>query len=95
MAENTAAATLTFNLGPGHPLENEVERLFLRFRAEAEQLRARIDLHNQTKPPTKLERVILYLGMCEDRPRVIESPSTALPTPNAEVDSDDDAMTDP
>jgi hypothetical protein len=91
-AENTGASTFTFNVGPGHPLEHEVERLFVRFRAEADQLRARIDAENQARPLAKLERVILYLGMCEDRPRVIESPSTALPTPNGELDSDDEAM---
>jgi hypothetical protein len=95
-AENTATATVTFNVGPGHALEPKVERLFVRFRAEAEALRARVDAHNQTRLSGKPERVVLYLGMCEDRPRVMESPSTLVPAglANTHGDSDDEVELD-
>lgn len=90
-AENTATATLTFNLWPGHPLQDDVERLFLRMRADADALRLRIEAFNQSRPQQKPERVVLYLGMCEDRPRIVESPSTVAPpiSPDAEFDSED------
>lgn len=93
-AENTAAATVTFDVGPGHPLEPEVERLFVRFRAEAETLRARVAAHNQTQVGGKPERVALYLGMCEDRPRVMESPSTLMPAGLTNAHGDSDAEVD-
>lgn len=87
-AENTAAATFTFDLWPGHPMAGEVERLFQRMRADVAALRARMDAFNA--PARGRERVMLYLGMCEDRPRVIESPSTLTPMtfhdPDAEID---------
>jgi hypothetical protein len=78
-AENTAIGTFTFNLWPGHPLAGDVERLLVSTRAEANALRARIDAVNANTTPPRFQRVMLYLGMCEDRPRVIESPSTASP----------------
>lgn len=79
-AESTAAATLTFNLWAGHPMAVEVERQFQVMRADAAALRARIDAYNATQPPRRHERLMIYLGMCEDRPRVVESPSTMNPT---------------
>jgi hypothetical protein len=89
-AENTASATYTFDLWPGHPMAHEVEKLFQNVRAEVGALRGRIDAHNAKQPPRRYERVMMYLGMCEDRPRVIESPSTVTPTafhdPDAELD---------
>jgi hypothetical protein len=84
-AENTAQATVTFNLRPGHPLAAEVERLFQRFRSEAAALAQRIDDANAGKGGTS--RVMLYLGLCEDKPRVVESPSTL--TPQSFHDPDD------
>jgi hypothetical protein len=89
-AENTASATYTFDLWPGHPMAHEVEKLFQNVRAEVSALRGRIDAHNAKQPARRYERVMMYLGMCEDRPRVIESPSTVTPTafhdPDAELD---------
>jgi hypothetical protein len=89
-AENTAAATFTFDLWPGHPMANEVERLFQRMQADVVALRGRLDAFNARQPPRSRERVMLYLGMCEDRPRVLESPSTLTPTafhdPDPEID---------
>ena len=79
-AENTAAATFTFDLWPGHPMAGDVERLFQSMRAEAAELRGRLDAFNAKQPPRGRERVMVYLGMCEDRPRVLESPSTLTPT---------------
>lgn len=92
LAENTAAATLTFNLWPGHPMAVEVERMYQTMRSDATALRARVDAFNATSPPRRLERVVVYLGMCEDRPRVVESPSTLSPTgfQAAGTDSEDD-----
>lgn len=78
-AENTGMATLTFNLWPGHPMATEVERLFQTMRADAAALSARIDAFNAAAPARNRERIMLYLGLCEDRPRVIESPSTLTP----------------
>ena len=79
-AENTAIGTITFNLWAGHPLAAEVEHLLTRMRADANALRAQIDAINAGHPaPARFERVMLYVGMCEDRPRIIESPSTAAP----------------
>ena len=78
-AENTGIGTFTFQLWQGHPLAHEVEALLARTRTEANTLRARIDAVNAEASPRRYERVMLYLGMCEDRPRVIESPSTASP----------------
>jgi hypothetical protein len=90
-AESTGAATLTFNLWAGHPMAVDVERLFQGMRAEATALRSRIDAFNATQPPRRHERVNVYLGMCEDRPRVIESPSTMNPSMfEAGGESDDD-----
>lgn len=87
-AENTAFGTFTFNLWPGHPLADDVERLMVRMRADAAQLRSRIDAVNASSSPPRFERVMLYLGMCEDRPRVIESPSTASPEGLEDLDLD-------
>lgn len=78
-AENNATATVTFNLWPGHPMAPEAEQLFHRLRAEASALAARIDAHNTGRASTGRERVMLYLGLCEDKPRVVESPSTLSP----------------
>jgi len=90
-ADSTGAATLTFNLWAGHPMSVEVERLFQSMRAEATALRARIEAFNATQPPQRASRLMLYLGMCEDRPRVVESPSTMNPTLFAAGrDADDD-----
>lgn len=77
-AENNGTATVTFNLGAGHPMAAQAEALFHRFRAEAAELAARIDAHNASHPARR-ERVMLYLGLCEDKPRVVESPSTLSP----------------
>lgn len=89
-AENTAAATFTFDLWPGHPMAADVDRLFQNMRGEVAALRARLDAFNAKQAPRGRERVMIYLGMCEDRPRVIESPSTLTPTafhdPDPEVD---------
>jgi hypothetical protein len=89
-AENTASATFTFNLWPGHPMGHEVEKLFQQLRSEVSALRSRIDQFNAQQPPRRHERLMLYLGMSEDRPRVVESPSTMTPTafhdPDAELD---------
>lgn len=89
-AENTAAATFTFDLWPGHPMAADVDRLFQNMRGEVAALRARLDAFNTKQAPRGRERVMIYLGMCEDRPRVIESPSTLTPTafhdPDPEVD---------
>lgn len=78
-AETTATATFTFNVWPGHPLAVETERLFQRLRAEAAALAVRIDAHNARSPSASRERIMFYLGLCEDKPRVIESPSTLSP----------------
>lgn len=90
-AESTGAATLTFNLWAGHPMSVEVERLFQQMRVDAGALRAKIDAFNATQSPRRHERVMMYLGICEDRPRVIESPSTINPAMfEAGGDGDDD-----
>ncbi|RYZ02772.1 MAG: hypothetical protein EOO73_30375 [Myxococcales bacterium] len=78
-AENNATATVTFNVWPGHPMAMEAEKLFHRLRTEATALAARIDAHNAGRAADSRARVMLYLGLCEDKPRVVESPSTLSP----------------
>jgi hypothetical protein len=71
-------------------MSGEVERLFQSMRADVAALRGRLDAFNAQQPVRARQRVMLYLGMCEDRPRVIESPSTLTPTafhdPDPEID---------
>jgi hypothetical protein len=88
-AENTAAATFTFDLWSGHPMAGEVERLFQRMRADVAALRGRLGAFNAQQPARERQRVMLYLGMCEDRPRLLESPSTLTPTAFHDPDPDE------
>jgi hypothetical protein len=78
-AENNVTATVTFDIWPGHPMALEAEKLFHRLRSEASALATRIDAHNAGRTGKNRERVMLYLGLCEDKPRVVESPSTLSP----------------
>jgi hypothetical protein len=64
--EASAASTYTFDLWPGHPLAQEVERLFSELRSGASALRARIDRYNAEQAPRETQRTILYLGMCQE-----------------------------
>jgi hypothetical protein len=63
----SAASTYTFDLWPGHPMENDVESLFSELRARASALRESIDEYNRDNAASRqTERTILYLGMCAE-----------------------------
>jgi hypothetical protein len=56
--------TLSFELSPDHPHEQEVKGLLTRVRAEALELWQRVAAYNAQHPPSEdtLERVIFYAG---------------------------------
>jgi len=57
-------ATLTFKLGPGHPLEKEVLGLLRRTRREVNELWTRVAEHDEKHPTTDKEttKVTFYFG---------------------------------
>jgi hypothetical protein len=69
----SAASTYTFDLGPDHPMADEVKALFVDLRARATALRTKIDTYNSEHPLSEPQRTILYLGLCKDVPEVARS----------------------
>jgi hypothetical protein len=73
-AEDTAGgSTWSLDVWPGHPLEREAKQSLSRLRGQMEELRARVDAHNQGgRDPKALEQVVVYLGQyvrsAEDAP---------------------------
>jgi hypothetical protein len=59
----TGGGTYTFDVWPGHPLEDEARTMLARTRAQVIDLRARIDAHNQGETaPSGSTPVVFYLG---------------------------------
>jgi hypothetical protein len=61
--DTLGGSTWSFNVWPGHPLEQAAKGSLGRLRQELSELRQRIDEHNaRTTAKTPTEQVILYLG---------------------------------
>jgi hypothetical protein len=86
-ADDASVATFSFDLGPTHPMAAEVEREFYRVRGEIGELAKRVAAFNAQQPQKRTERVALYLGLADDRPRNFESPSTMTPAELAGQDN--------
>jgi hypothetical protein len=62
-ADTLGGSTWSFNVWPGHPLEQEAKGSLGRLRAEMSDLRKRIDEHNaRVEAAPEPEQVIFYLG---------------------------------
>lgn len=60
---STGGSTYTFDVWPGHPLEDEALGLLSDFRRSATELRERIEAHNgKSTIPESFEPVIAYMG---------------------------------
>jgi hypothetical protein len=60
----TGGGTYTFDVWPGHPLEQEARGMLAAVRDEVCDLRARVDAHNRAsgEPPEALTPVTFYMG---------------------------------
>lgn len=59
----TGGSTYSFDVGPGHPLREEVLNTLAQFRERASDLRQRVMAHNEAHgPPELVERVVAYVG---------------------------------
>jgi hypothetical protein len=56
-------STWSLDVWPGHPLEEEATKTLARVRAQLEELRTRVDQHNeQNASETPRQRVVVYVG---------------------------------
>jgi hypothetical protein len=61
--DTVGGSTFSFDVVPGHPLEQEALGILSRHRSELEELRRRVDLQNSQAPPWQgLRRVVHYMG---------------------------------
>jgi hypothetical protein len=61
--DSIGGSTYTFDVGPDHPLEQEVLELLSRFRGECATLRERVAEHNRENGRSRLgENVVFYVG---------------------------------
>ncbi len=62
-ADLAGGSTWSFDVWPGHPLEERAKQSLSRLRQELSALRAEIDLHNAAQPSTRTpQRVVVYAG---------------------------------
>jgi hypothetical protein len=63
--DTVGGSTYTFDVWPGHPLEDEVKGQLSEMRARAGALRRRVDTHNREHGISgDYERVTTYMGQC-------------------------------
>jgi hypothetical protein len=60
--DTVGGSTFSFDVVPGHTLEREALGILARHRAELEELRRRVDLHNSGLPHQVFRRVVYYMG---------------------------------
>jgi hypothetical protein len=64
--DTTGGSTWSLDVWPGHPLQSEAKGTLSRIRGELEDLRRRVDAHNEAQAasatPGPRERVVLYVG---------------------------------
>ena len=59
----TGGGTYTFDVWPGHPLEEEARTMLAKVRAQVIDLRARVDAHNRGEAaPSATTPVVFYMG---------------------------------
>jgi hypothetical protein len=62
---NVGGSTYSFNVWPGHPLEEEVRSTLRTFRTRCSDLRRRVQAFNdQQGLPNQYEKIIAYAGQC-------------------------------
>ena len=61
-SDRVGGSTYTFEVGPGHPLDDEVLALLAETRRRMEDLRAAVLAHNRTDPGRARRRVVFYFG---------------------------------
>jgi hypothetical protein len=98
LRELIGGATLSFDVHPGHPLEQEVYALLRETRARVNELWARLTAHNREHPiadPDKI-KVTFYLGQNIERPEpeygstppAADDRLTPLPSPTPAIDDE-------
>lgn len=77
--DSIGGSTYTFDVWPGHPLENEVRGALKQVRSQLSSLRERVaDYNEAAKPPDQSSRVVLYVGQClieDEREELNEAPN--------------------
>jgi hypothetical protein len=58
----TGGSTWSLDVWPGHPHYEEARTTLARLRQQVDELRARIDRHNEHTQPTPVQRVVFYMG---------------------------------
>jgi hypothetical protein len=65
IADRVGGSTYTYEVWPGHPLENEVLETLSRVRSQLGDLRSRVEAHRVSNPvPSQHTRVVVYAGQC-------------------------------
>jgi hypothetical protein len=65
IADRVGGSTYTYEVWPGHPLENEVLETLSRVRSQLGDLRSRVEAHRVSNPvPGQHTKVVVYAGQC-------------------------------
>jgi len=63
-AHTIGGSTYSFDLWPGHPLEEEVKGQLAAIRAQCGALRKRVEAINAATPRAVRQQVVVYAGQC-------------------------------
>lgn len=95
-SDHIGGATLSFDLYPGHPYEDDVLSLLQRYRANINQLWAQVAEHNQTQTQTEIQaqqafKVTFYMGQNVEQTveQIVEQSEATLKSTDAKKTTDD------